>query len=262
MTSATRDPAISISVVSHAQGRIVEGLLADLCRHVSQPVEVLLTLNVPERLPFGARDYPFPLHIVENSAPKGFGANHNAAFGRARGELFCVLNPDIRLDMDPFAALRARIDADASLALCAPLIVTPAGAPEDSVRRFPTPWFILQKALGVAPNFDYPLTGDAIYPDWVAGMFILCRRAAFQALGGFDERYFMYYEDVDFCARAKLAGLRLAVFPGVRAIHDARRASRSSLRHLRWHLAGMLRFFLSAPAARLAWRGLTGSVER
>jgi GT2 family glycosyltransferase len=60
----------------------------------------------------------------------------------------------------------------------------------------------------------------------------------------------MYYEDVDLCARFKLAGLRLAVFPEVRAIHDARRASRASLRHLRWHLASMLRFFLSAPAAR------------
>lgn len=256
------EPAISISVVSHAQARLVETLLADLSKQVELPIEVLLTLNVAERLPFGAADFNFPLHIVENDEPRGFGANHNAAFRRSRAELFCVLNPDIRLETDPFARLRGEMEADPSLAACAPLIVTPAGELEDSLRRFPTPWFILRKALGAASKHDYPLTRGAIHPDWVAGMFILCRRGVFQALGGFDERYFMYYEDVDFCARLKLAGLRLAVFPDVRAIHDARRASRSSLRHLRWHLAGMLRFFLSASAARLAWRGLTGGVGR
>ncbi len=251
------EPAISISVVSHAQAALVANLLTDLSRQVSLPIEVLLTLNVPERLPFGARDFAFPLRIVENEAPRGCGATHNAAFRRSRAELFCVLNPDIRLESDPFARLCREMDRDASLAACAPLIVTPAGEPEDSLRRFPTPWFILRKALGVAAIHDYALMQGAIHPDWVAGMFIVFRRAAYEALGGFDERYFMYYEDVDFCARLKLAGMRLAAFPEARAIHDARRASRASLRHLRWHLISMLRFFLSAPAARLAWRGLT-----
>ena len=62
---------------------------------------LLLTLNLPETLPFGPADFPFPVRIVENERPKGFGANHNAAFryGEAEGEFryFCVLNPDIRL---------------------------------------------------------------------------------------------------------------------------------------------------------------------
>jgi N-acetylglucosaminyl-diphospho-decaprenol L-rhamnosyltransferase len=64
-------------------------------------------------------------------------------------------------------------------------------------------------------------------------------------LHGFDERYFLYYEDVDLCGRLCLAGLRVVVCPDSQVVHHAQRSSRRSLKYLRWHLASMLRFFLS-----------------
>jgi GT2 family glycosyltransferase len=76
-------------------------------------------------------------------------------------------------------------------------------------------------------------------------MFMLFRPEMFSAVGGFDEGYHLYYEDVDICARLKVAGCRIVACPGVFAIHSARRESHQNLRYMKWHLQSMIRFFLS-----------------
>jgi GT2 family glycosyltransferase len=242
---------ISVSVVSHRQGVLVAGLLADLDAHCAGAIEVLLTVNVPEPLPFDRAGFRFPLRVFDNREARGFGANHNAAFRESRNEFFCVLNPDIRLRADPFGQLTARL-RDPAVGVAAPLIRNPAGGIEDSARRMPTPLSILRKALFGGRGPDYAIGTADLHPDWVAGMFMLFRRETFAAVGGFDERYFLYYEDVDLCTRLALAGKQAVYCPTVEAIHDARRESHRSLRYLRLHVASMLRFFCSAPF----WRRL------
>jgi GT2 family glycosyltransferase len=240
---------ISVSVVSHGQGALVNDLLADLDAHCADAIEVLLTVNAPEPLPFEPAGFRFPLRVLENREAKGFGANHNAAFRESRHELFCVLNPDIRLHADPFGPLAARL-RDPAIGVAAPLVRNPAGAIEDSARRMPTPVSILRKAVFGGRGPDYGIGTADLHPDWVAGMFMLFRRETFAAIGGFDERYFLYYEDVDLCTRLALTGKQAVYCPAVEVIHDARRESHRSMRYLRHHAASMLRFFCSAPFRR------------
>jgi GT2 family glycosyltransferase len=76
-------------------------------------------------------------------------------------------------------------------------------------------------------------------------MFMLFKPDLFSAVDGFDERYHLYYEDVDICARLKIAGYRIMACPTVSVIHSARRESHRNLRYMKWHLQSMLRFFLS-----------------
>ena len=244
---------VSVSVVSHGQGALVRALLADLDAHCADAIEVLLTMNVPESLPVEPAGFHFPLRVLNNREAKGFGANHNAAFRESQKEFFCVLNPDIRLRADPFGPLTARL-RDPAVGVAAPLVRNPAGGIEDSARRMPTPLSILRKALFGAGGPDYAIGTADLHPDWVAGMFMLFRRETFAAIGGFDERYFLYYEDVDLCTRLALAGKRVVYCPAVEAIHDARRESHRSLRYLRHHLASMLRFFGSASFRRRLMR--------
>jgi GT2 family glycosyltransferase len=201
-------------------------------------------------LPFELGQYRFVVRLIQNHTPKGFGANHNAAFLRSTHDVFCVVNPDIRLPADPFPDLLRRL-ADARTGVVAPLARSPEGNVEDSARPFPTPLFILRKALFGPPPSNYR-AGDAdLTPDWVGGMFMLFPRDAYAKVRGFDERYHLYYEDVDLCARLRLAGKEIVFCPSVEVLHDARRQSRHSLRYLGWHLASMLRFFTSAPFFRL-----------
>lgn len=235
---------VTVSIVSHGHGAMVAALLADLAAHCSAGINVILTFNIPESTVLGDAALPFPLKIIRNAAPRGFGANHNAAFRECNDAYFCVLNPDIRIDGNPFPALVDELRA-AGVGVAAPKIMSPAGTIEDSARRFPTAGFLVCKLLGRATDLDYDIGQGAISPDWVAGMFMLFRAPVFAQLQGFDERYFLYYEDVDLCRRLRKLGYQIRLVPAVSAVHDARRDSHRTLRHLRWHLASVLRFLLS-----------------
>ena len=194
--------------------------------------------------------YPFPVTVLENSAPKGFGANHNQAFATCGEEFFCVLNPDIVFQGDPFERLIATL-RQPNVGVCAPVIVDPDGRRQDSARRFPTPWRIIRRR--VLRREEYRTTekngevGRVLQPDWIAGMFMLFRSDVFRKVGGFDERYFMYCEDADICLRLKKKGFDVVQCTDEQVIHDARRSSHRSLRHLNWHVRSLLRFFLTHP---------------
>ena len=235
---------LSVSIVSHGQMPLVRNLLADLQRHCAETqLEVLLTINIPDADAVAPLDFAFPIRRMVNDHPRGFGDNHNRAFGQARGTYFCVLNPDVRLQDNPFPALLVAA-GDSQLGVVGPQVRRSDGVLEDSARAFPTPASIFAKALGlrrpvvVLPGPD----GDA---DWIAGMCMVFSRATYAQLQGFDTRYFLYYEDVDICCRLQLQGGRVRVISGAGIVHDAQRSSHRSLRYLRWHVASMFRFFLS-----------------
>ena len=242
---------ISISVVSHSQIALVAQLLGDLearCRDSS--FEMILTLNMDEALPFALDSFSYPIKLVRNAVPMGFAANHNQAFTHSTGQYFCVMNPDIRLSSNPFSALLAYLE-DSSVGVVAPLVLGEKGEFEDSARRFPSPLKILCKVFGGCVGPDYAIKDAPIYPDWVGGMFMLFPRGIFERLRGFDERYFLYYEDVDICGRLRLLGYEVVLCPQARVTHHAQRSSHRSFRYLRWHLRSMTRFFLSPVYWRL-----------
>ncbi|WP_045225544.1 glycosyltransferase family 2 protein [Methyloterricola oryzae] len=239
-------PRITLSIVSHGHGPLLSELLTSIARNCQSDLEVLVTENFPEGLE-APEDFPFPLRIIRNARAKGFGANQNAALKQANGDYFCVLNPDIGLSCDPFPALLACLQANPSAGVVAPRVVSPEGLLEDSARDFPSPWTIVKKALGLnrdRETLHKRLQGDALSVDWVAGMFLLFPAAVFREIGGFDEAFFLYYEDVDLCSRLHARGLEVLLAPEVSVVHDARRESHRNLMYLRWHLASMLRFFI------------------
>lgn len=238
---------MTLSIVSHRQGPLVALLLADLARIGSRTVSaIVVTCNVDEA----------PLHIppalapmttvIDNPQPRGFGANHNAAFAQCRTSVFAILNPDLRIPDDPFPALLAALtagetgaSASAGVALVAPRIVAPDGHDEDAARELITPWRLILRRL---PRHERVAAIDF---DWLAGMFFVVRSDAFRAIGGFDRRYFMYCEDFDLCARLRLAGWSLGRIDTACVVHAAQRESHRSIRHLLWHVASIAKMWLS-----------------
>jgi N-acetylglucosaminyl-diphospho-decaprenol L-rhamnosyltransferase len=238
---------ITVSVVSHGQGKLVAGLLQDLARCPSVS-EVVLTQNIPED------DIPCPaslqprLRVIRNEHPRGFAANHNQAFIFCEASIFAVLNPDIRLLDDPFPELARALEIS-SVGVVAPAVRNPSGDLEDSARTFPTPLRLLRKLMGLG---DGRILTEGAAPqevDFTAGMFLLFPASVYRELEGFDESFFLYYEDVDICTRLWLSGWRVILHPGVTVIHAAQRASRRRLRYMKWHLSSMFRYLV-----RYAWR--------
>jgi N-acetylglucosaminyl-diphospho-decaprenol L-rhamnosyltransferase len=230
---------ITVSIVSHGDAAIL-GELVESLQSFPEVSEILLTLNIPETL-----DLPEDgrLRIIRNLVPRGFGTNHNFAFGVSTQPFFCLLNPDIRFPHNPFPALLAALESSEA-GLVAPVAMTPEGQVEDNIRHFPTPTSLLRKAWGgYDGRYAVKKGQQAFYPEWVAGMFVLFRRQDYYRLRGFDEDFFLYYEDVDICVRAWQQGVPVLACPRARVIHDARRHSRRNRLHMRWHLSSMARYF-------------------
>lgn len=234
--------SVRLSMVSHGQAHLANRFLQDL-RGVTEVAELVAVQNLPDTplvVPAG-----LGMNHWTNDTPLGFAANHNRAYVGCQQPYFCVANPDIRLSSNPFPGLLEAMK-DPRVGLVAPLVLSPQGVPEDNARRFPTPWNLGLKLLGLddGRHHLHPVTHPAPEPvQWVAGMFLLFRSEAFQDVGGFDAKFHLYYEDVDICARLWKAGWKVVCDPGVTVIHEAQRASRHNPRYMRWHAASMARYF-------------------
>lgn len=229
---------ITISIVTHGHGKLIERLTNQL---LLLPVakQIIITRNIPETLSLPCSP---KLFVIDNLQPQGFGTNHNAAFKHCTQPFFCVLNPDIEFQENPFPYLLKTIETQQA-ALVSPQILSSDGLPEDSIRHFPTIGSLFAKLLhGAEGRHSIPSNQAVIHPNWIAGMFMLFRTADFAAINGFDERYFLYYEDVDICARLHKANKTIVTDLSASVIHHAQRASRKNLRHMRWHLASMIRY--------------------
>lgn len=230
---------IAVSIVSHGHGAMVERLVGSLLAF-PEVAQILVTKNIPESfmLPNDAR-----LQLINNVFPKGFGSNHNAAFAYCTQPCFCPLNPDITFEGNPFPLLLDALRCSGA-SIVAPLVKSLTGQVEDSIRHFPTLGSLARKAFGGADGRYVVSQGQRdFFPEWVAGMFMLFRSQDFARLNGFDERFFLYYEDVDICVRAWRHEMKVLACLGVSVVHDARRDSHHNLRNLRWHLASMTRYF-------------------
>jgi N-acetylglucosaminyl-diphospho-decaprenol L-rhamnosyltransferase len=230
--------SLTVSVVSHGQMPLANSLIADLIRHPAPQLKrLVVTLNVPEAEAVQAESAAFEVVVLRNNRPRGFGANHNRAFRHCDTEWFAVLNPDLRLGDDALGLLlEARGPLDG---LIAPMILNPDGTPADSARRVPTPFSVASRRLrrqSQGPDADF---------DWLAGMCLVLNSEAFRRLGGFDERYYMYCEDIDLSLRMQLAGWRLRRVARAHVVHDARRDSHRSAQHLHWHLSSLIRLWTS-----------------
>jgi GT2 family glycosyltransferase len=253
MTLPDRPQRFTISVVSHGHGAMLAALLDDIVRlRPAGADDIIVTLNIPEAPGFDRNRWGTALRWIDNPAPKGFAANHNAALRGAQQPYLAVVNPDIRLHDDAFAALARRLAGQPGIA--APLVTDSQSHKQDSARQLPTPMALARRAVRRLAG-----TGPAppvATPDWIAGMFYIIDRPVWEALNGFDEGYFLYCEDVDLCLRARLAGFHLRYETDILVLHDAQRDSHRSMRHLSWHLTSLARLWRS-PAYR-AYRAMAG----
>jgi GT2 family glycosyltransferase len=243
----TTENLITVSVVSHGDADKIGRLLTSLHNHEQDTsrFQIILTDNLGKELP---EFDPAPwasLHILRNRVPLGFAHNHNNAFRLAQGQWFAIINPDLVFERPVFTKLLDRLQTDLNTIL-APYIVDETGHIQDSFRRLPTPFEIVRRRL---PGYKFrapePDGDGLIHPDWIAGMFLFMNCEVYRKLGGMNERYRLYFEDVDFCTRAKLAGMKILVDTQVRVRHDAQRSSRRKLFYLLLHTQSAFRFFAS-----------------
>jgi N-acetylglucosaminyl-diphospho-decaprenol L-rhamnosyltransferase len=214
----------------------------------------------------------------------GYGGGANRGVERTTAPFVLILNPDVVVEPGSTAALLAALEADPGLAVVGPRIETPDGELYPSVRRFPD---LLEAAGHGFLGFLWPSNPfsrryrmddwDHDAPasvDWVAGTEMLVRRQAWDQVGGFDEAYFMYMEDVDLCWRLHRAGWRVGYEPAARVTHAIGRSTdqtpyrmiaahhRSLLRYAARTTSGSRRLMLPVVAVGLAVRTILAWAQR
>ncbi len=243
----TAENLITLSIVSHGDAAKIGHLLASLQQHeqATTRFQLIITDNLKDDLPDFDPAAWASMHILRNEHQMGFAENHNRAFEIARGKYFAILNPDLIFNQPIFERLITSLrnhQAD----LVAPKIVDENGVIQDSIRALPTPFEIIRRRL---PAYQFkmfePDEEGMIHPDWLAGMFWLMDSDVYRQLGGMDVRYRLYFEDVDFCTRARLKGMKLLTDSNVQVRHNAQRTSRKSLYYLFLHSWSAVRFFTS-----------------
>lgn len=196
------------------------------------------------------------LKLLENSRPLGFSANVNRGARAAAGRHLLVLNPDTTYQSGSFKDALTFLAAHPRIGLLGARLLNPDGRVQESARRFPTAIFLLLRGLGAetwrrVPRayserlLDDPSPDAPLRVDWVFGAFMLMPRAAFDAVGGMDEKYRLYYEDVDLNLRLRRAGFETWLYPGLAIVHAHRRESARTIlsRHRLWHVRSALRYF-------------------
>ncbi len=229
-TAATAARRVAAVVVNFESGSALTECLRTLVSESPGEVVVVDNGSADGSTAEVSRDFP-TVELVVTGRNLGYGAAANRGAAATTAELILVCNSDLSVHPGALAALVAILDEQPEVAVTGPLIRTPAGDRYPSARRFPSLIDAGGHALlGLfAPDNRFTrsyqrsdvamASGTPQRVDWLSGACFLVRRSAFEAVGGFDEAYFMYAEDADLCWRLARAGWAATYTPTAEVLH-------------------------------------------
>ncbi len=187
------------------------------------------------------------VRIKENIINYGFGIAHNIAIRSTISDYHIICNPDIIINPDTIPLLVQYMDEHPDIGILCPKLTNPDGSLQANNHRYPTVLDLALRRLAPAwlktrlkKRMDAYLMLDVGYGHmcdvpFVSGAFMFCRTAVLKQVGGFDERYFLYFEDVDLCRKVQAAGYRTVYFPDAQVVHQWERAAYKS-----WHMSWVM----------------------
>jgi GT2 family glycosyltransferase len=182
-----------------------------------------------------------PVRAIDSGRNGGFGFGCNLGMAAGSAPFVLFLNPDARIDPQGLERLAAVLEAEPNVAIVGPRLLEDDDRVVPSMRRFQrtgSTWSqalflhrVLRRAAWANEIVRDPsLYEHVVYPEWLSGACMLARRAALEPIGGFDEGFFLYCEDMDLCARLRAARHEIRYEPGVEVYHEGgRSAPRASL---------------------------------
>ncbi len=227
---------LSILIVTYNSAPLISGLLDHLQREkqahahaLTMEVVVVDNQSSDSTAALVAAQHPW-VKLVASPSNLGFAAGNNLAARVASGDLLLLLNPDALPEPGALAEGVRLMRTQAEVGLGGGELRDLSGAAQPSARMFPTLRDEFFTFSGLAHRFAaHPWLGrlnrggadrQAVADvDWIPGAFVFIRQAAFAQLGGFDERYFMYYEEVDLCRALQQRGWRVRYWPALKALH-------------------------------------------
>ena len=182
----------------------------------------------------------------------GFGKGHNSILHKltSKNKYHLILNPDVSFHPEILEKLVLKMESNEPLSMIAPRVLNTNNELLYTARRYPSLFELIFRFLGIFKKFT--TTGEyknqnhkqSFSPDFVQGSFMLFKTEDLLRLKGFDERYFMYMEDVDICRKIDLSGKRKLYFPATEIIHTHRKGSSKEFRLFFIHISSIIKYFI------------------
>ena len=198
------------------------------------------------------------LQLIRSEKNLGYGAGNNFGAKHATGEFILIINPDNRLEPNAAEVMVRFLQKNPDIGVVGPQLIFPDGTIRDSYRTFPSPLDIIIKRTPLKKIFknrirrylqwdrDSNEIGDV---DWLCGACLLIKRSLFEEFGGFDERYFLFFEDCDLCRKVWGKNLRVTYLPTAKARDSEQRLSSGGVfsvftkKTVRVHVASAVKYF-------------------
>lgn len=247
-------PALSIIILSWNVRDLLRACLASL--PLAQPeVEVIVVDSASADGSAEMVRIEFPqVKLIASAENLGYSRGNNLGLRAATGRYLFILNPDTEIVGDALAQITTYLESHPQVGVLGPQLISPDHSVQSTRRRFPTlitAFFESTWLQPLAPRrwldhyYARDLSAEAVTEvDWVIGAALCVRREAYEQVGGLDESFFMYSEELDWCRRMKAAGWKVVYFPLAKVIHHEGRSSEQvpAATHIRFN-SSKVRYF-------------------
>lgn len=236
---------LSIIIVNYRSEQYLEKCIASLYNHPEQlrETEIIVVNNDPEKS-LAELSGRFPeIKVIQQPKNLGFGAANNRGAAVAQGRYLLFLNPDTEAQPKNLAKMIARLREQEDLAALGPKLIDAQGATQPwCAGRELSFWRLIKNNLGSVDSRKIWEAERTTEADWVSGAALAVQKKAFMEAGGFDEKFFMYFEDEDLCKRLRARGYKILYFPESAVMHRGGR-SRKNIWQQKWqYYQSLLRY--------------------
>ncbi len=229
-------PLLSIVTVTYnSQGKI-KAYLESIKKNLKIPFEVIIVdNNSQDETKKVIEDFSLPVTLLPQSANLGFSKGNNIGAKEAKGEYILFLNPDTHLQDNSVEQAIIFLGNTPDAGIVAPQLIDDNGQPQPSARNLPTLWRAFTEYYlhykntfeAFAPNGTEPVEVES-----VVGAGMLMKKGVFEKIGKWNEKFFLYFEDIDLCKRVLEDGMKIYYFPDFKVSHTVGDSAKSNPRSL------------------------------
>lgn len=251
-------PEVTLSIVSHNSRRDLQGLMPGIekaCGGISHEIIVVDNMSTDGAASYVKSRFPSVL-LISNLERKGYGANHNQAISIAKGRYVALMNADLVLGKGCIRKFTEYMDSNPDVGMVSGNFIFPDGSPQYLNKRLPAiADLFIRRFLPSSIRSKKPFSDriakyemhDVGYDyfaevPFLSGAFLFARKEALLEAGGFDDGYFLYFEDVDLCRKISLKW-RTVFHPGVEIVHRWHRAAHNELKWALVFMKSAFRYF-------------------
>jgi GT2 family glycosyltransferase len=247
---------VTISLVSYNQCNHLRKLLPSLTSAAELvDAEIMLVDNRSDddTSNYVHNHYP-EIRVTYNPYRAGYGENHNLNLHNAHSRYFVIMNSDMTVEIDVFRALKQYMETNPDIGIISPKVFNSDGTIQGLNKRYPTLIDLFLRRFIPRPlkgyfqrRLDYyemrNIGYDRIYDvEFLSGAFMFCRTDLLKSVGGFDSRYFLYFEDADLCRRVQKTH-RTVYYPYVSVTHFWERSAHKNLAYTYHFIKSAYRYF-------------------